>query len=150
MGGRGLVLLWQVGVGLGRQGGLVVEVVEGRAGRVQEEVLLVQEEVLVLLVVLEEEVQPLPPWCRCHAPFQDLQLRRAVADGLVGRVLVLVLVLVLLVGGPGLAAGEGVQGAAGGGVGGGGAKAAVAERGDPRAGRQGGATATQDAGRTGG
>lgn len=124
MGGRGLVILQHGGVGLRGQGRrLVVEVVERWAGRLQEEVrLLVEEEVLV---VVEEEVQPLPTWCRCHAPFQRRWLWRAVVDGLVGRVLVLV--RVFLVGGPGLTAGEGFQGAAGGGVGGGGTKAAVTE-----------------------
>lgn len=124
MGERGLVILQLVGVGLGGQGWrLVVEVVERWAGRLQEEVLLLVEE--ELLAVVEKEVQPFPTWSRCHAPFQNRRLRRAVVDGLVRRVLVLV--QVLLVGGPGLAAGEGFQGAAGGGVRGGGAKAAVTE-----------------------
>lgn len=130
MGGRGLIIFQQVRVGLegqGRRRGLVVEVIERWAGRLQEEVLLlVEEEVLVLV---DEKVQPFPTWCRCHAPFQNCLLWHAVVDGLVGRVLVLVCVCVrvLLVRGPSLAAREGFQGAAGGGVRGGGAKAAVTE-----------------------
>lgn len=83
MGGRGLVILQQVGVGLGGQGRrLVVEVIERWAGRLQEEVvLLVEEEVLVLV---EEEVQPFFSWCRCHSLFRNCRLRCVVADGLVG------------------------------------------------------------------
>lgn len=83
-------------------------------------------------------------------PVQDFGLGDAVSDGLVRRV------QVLLVGGPGLAAGDGLQGvcAAGGGVGGrgGAAEVALAQRGDSRAGaaRQGGVTAIQDGLRTGG
>lgn len=126
MGRRGLVILMQVREGLGGQSWrLVVEVVERWAGRLQEELrLLVEKEVLV---VVEEEVQPFPTWCRCDTPFQKCRLWRVVTNGLVWRVLVLVLVWVLLVRGPGLAAGEGFQGTAGRGVGGGGAKAAVTE-----------------------
>lgn len=63
---------------------------------------------------------------------QDFGLRDAVPDGLVRRV------QVFLVGGPGLAAGDGLQGvcAAGGGVGGGGwaTKVALTKGGDSRAG----------------
>lgn len=67
MGGRSLVILQQVGEGLGRQWGLVVEVVERWAGRLQKEVrLLLEEEVLV---VVEKKVQPFATWCRCHTPF---------------------------------------------------------------------------------
>lgn len=123
--GRGLVILQHVEEGLGRQGGLVVEVVERWAGRLQEDVLLLVEE--EVLVVIEEEVQPFATWCRCHALFHNCRLRRAVADWLVGGVLILVLVRVLLVWGPGLAAGERFQGPAGGGVRGGRTKAAVTE-----------------------
>lgn len=81
---------------------------------------------------------------------QDFRLRHAVPDGLIGRV------EVLLVGGPGLAAGDGLQGvcAAGWGVRrrGGATKVALTEGGDSRAGaaRQSGVTAIQDGLWTGG
>lgn len=80
---------------------------------------------------------------------QDFGLGDAVPDGLVERV------QVFLVGGPGLAAGDGVQGvcATGRGVGGGGGpKVALTEGGDSGAGaaRQGGVTAIQDGLWTGG
>lgn len=81
---------------------------------------------------------------------QDFRLGDAVPDGLVERV------QVFLVGGPGLAAGDGLQGvcATGWGVrgGGGAAEVALTEGGDSRAGAagQGGVTAIQDGLRTGG
>ena len=82
-------------------------------------------------------------------PVQDFGLGDAVPDGLVERV------QVFLVGGPGLAAGDGVQGvcATGRGVGGGGGpEVALTEGGDSGAGaaRQGGVTAIQDGLWTGG
>lgn len=81
---------------------------------------------------------------------QDIWLRYAVPDGLIESV------QVFLVGGPGLAARDGLQsvGLAGWGVrgGGGAAKVTLTQRGDPRAGAtgQGGVTAIQDGLRTGG
>lgn len=81
---------------------------------------------------------------------QDIWLRHAVLDGLIERV------QVFLVGGPGLAARDGLQsvGLAGWGVrgGGGAAKVTLTQRGDPGAGAagQGGVTAIQDGLRTGG